>query len=115
MVRRRSRIVKRRYVIIAVEFVLIAIWWYSDSKMQQRAVMFDATRLQLYDLLSCHAITAIVALPLFFVSYNFIPHIPRFAACPVSIRAATMSVAAIVIYSLVWCVLNWPIRPPGLL
>jgi hypothetical protein len=106
--------VKKRYLIIALEFVLIAVWWYSESKMDQRDVMFDGSRRQFYDLLSCHAITAVVALPLFCVSYIFIPRIPRFAACSVGVRTATLSASAIAIYFLVWSVLNWPIRPASL-
>ena len=111
-VRRHSHTVKTRYVIIALEFVLFAIFIYASDKLDRRAVMFDPNRRQFYDLLSSHAITAFVALPLFCVSYIFIPRIPRFAACSVGIRTATFMAAAVAIYCIVWSVLNWPVRPP---
>jgi len=105
--------VKKRYVIIALEVVLFAIFVYASDKMDRRAVMFDSSQRQFYDLVSSHAITAFFALPLFCVSFIFMPRIPRFAACSVGVRKVTFSVAAIAIYSLVWCVLNSPIRPPN--
>jgi hypothetical protein len=105
--------VKKRYVIIALEVVLFSIFVYASDKLDRRAVMFDSSRRQFYDLLSSHALTAFVTLPLFCVSYIFMPRIPRFAACSVGIRRATFSAAAIAIYCVVWCVLNAPTRPPG--
>ena len=112
-VRRHSRTVKKRYVIIALEIVLFAIFVYASNKMDRRAVMFDSDLLRFYDLVSSHAITAFIALPLFCVGYIFMPRIPRFAACSVGVRRVTFSAAAIAIYCVVWCVLNAPIRPPG--
>jgi hypothetical protein len=103
--------VKKRYIVIVLEFVLIAAWQYAETKLDQRAVMFDASRRQLYDLLSCHAITAVVALPLFSLGYILAPRIPRFAASSFSIRVVTLFVAALVIYCLVWFALNGKVRP----
>jgi hypothetical protein len=103
--------VKKIYIIVVLECLLILVWWYSETKMQQRAVMFGGSS-HLYDLLSSHAITAIVALPLFFVGYILSPRIPGFAAASSSVRVVAISIATVILYCLIWFALNWEVRPP---
>jgi len=43
--------VKKIYIIVVLECLLILVWWYSETKMQQRAVMFGGSS-HFYDLLS---------------------------------------------------------------
>jgi hypothetical protein len=99
------------YIVVVIECLLILVWWYSETKMQQRAVMFSGGS-HFYDLLSCHAITAIVALPICFVGYVLTFRVPRFAGVSSSIRAVAVFTAAVIIYSLVWFALNGQVRPP---
>lgn len=112
-IRHHSGIVKKRYVIIALELTLFAITVYASGKMDQRAVMFDVDQRQFYDLVASHAITAFFALPLFCISYIYLSRIPKFAANSVGIRRAAFSAAAIVIYCVIWGILNAPISPQG--
>ena len=107
-------VVKKRYIIALIEMGLLAVIIYASDKLGRRAVMFDYSLEQFYELLCCHATTAFIVLPLLSVGYIFVPKIPRFATFSVSVRTITLSVAAISVYFLVWCLLNWPIRPPGL-
>ena len=104
---------KKKYIIFSAEFVLIAVFVYASDKLDRRAVMFDASKRQLYELLSCHALTAAITLPLYFVSAIFIRKISKFATSSVRTRAVMLSVAAVAIYCSVYFILNsseWPTR-----